>query len=141
MLDNVCNTKDVDHGEVYVWGSNTNYTLGTRQERNVPELLDAFHKEHANVTVKQICLDKYHCVLVTSDGHVYSCGHGQGGRLGLNTEQTLLNLKRINLTSKNGAAFCTRASISRDHSVFLTDNGQVEFYFFKAICEEQIYRA
>ncbi|KAF9424946.1 hypothetical protein HW555_000247 [Spodoptera exigua] len=42
--------------EVYVWGSNCNYTLGTgtQQQRNSPELLTCFNR--ANTCVKQICV-------------------------------------------------------------------------------------
>lgn len=33
-------------------------------------------------------LCKYHSVFLTGDGQVYTCGHGQGGRLGHGDEQT-----------------------------------------------------
>lgn len=40
--------------EVYVWGNNSNYTLGTgtQQERSTPELLTCFNR--ANTCVKQV---------------------------------------------------------------------------------------
>lgn len=40
--------------EVYVWGSNSNYTLGTgtQQQRNTPELLTYFSRN--NLSVKQV---------------------------------------------------------------------------------------
>lgn len=36
----------------------------------------------------QVVLCKYHSVFLTADGQVYTCGHGQGGRLGHGDEQT-----------------------------------------------------
>lgn len=38
--------------EVYVWGTNRNYTLGTgtQQQRNSPELLTCFNRANTNVT-------------------------------------------------------------------------------------------
>lgn len=41
--------------EVYMWGSNSNYTLGTgtQQQRNTPELLTCFNR--TNTSVKQVC--------------------------------------------------------------------------------------
>ncbi|XP_026320552.1 inhibitor of Bruton tyrosine kinase isoform X2 [Hyposmocoma kahamanoa] len=63
--------------DVYVWGSNSNYTLatGTQQQRNVPEMLKCFSR--TNTCVKQVCLGKFHSVWVCSgvtDGEVWCCG-------------------------------------------------------------------
>jgi hypothetical protein len=40
--------------EVYVWGTNNNYSLGTgnEQSRSQPELLDAFRKQ--GISIKQV---------------------------------------------------------------------------------------
>ena len=40
--------------EVYVWGTNNNYSLGTgnQQSRSLPELLDSFRKQ--NISIKQV---------------------------------------------------------------------------------------
>lgn len=40
--------------EVYVWGTNSNYSLGTgnEQSRSQPELLDAFRKQ--GISIKQV---------------------------------------------------------------------------------------
>lgn len=114
--------------QVYVWGTNSNYTLGTgsQHSRQLPELLDAFHRKFPNVSVKQVCLDKFHFVLVAIDGRVFSCGHGQGGRLGLTTENTVLEPQEIKFSSANVPKFvCAEASIARDHSVFLSESGHV----------------
>lgn len=116
-----------EDGEIYVWGSNTNYTLGPQQARSVPEIMDIFHKENPNVHIKQVCLSRFHCVMVSADGRVFSCGHGQGGRLGLSTEHAVLIPKAVKFTSGNQCAnvICVEASIAENHSVFLTDAGNV----------------
>lgn len=116
--------------QVYVWGTNTNYTLGTgsQHSRQFPELLDAFHKKYPNVSLKQVCLDKFHFVLVATDGRAFSCGHGHGGRLGLTSENTVLEPQEIKFNSANlPNFFCVEASISKDHSLFLSESGHVRF--------------
>lgn len=119
-----------DGGEIYVWGSNTNYTLGPQQERSVPEIMDIFHRQNPNLIVKQVCLSRFHCVIVSTDGRVFSCGHGQGGRLGLSTELAVLVPNAIKFSHKNQPSnvVCMKASIAQDHSVFLTDSGQVRYF-------------
>lgn len=116
-----------NYGEIYVWGSNTNYTLGPQQARTVPDLMDIFYKENANVQVKQICLSKFHCVIVSTEGKIFACGHGQGGRLGLSSEHAVLTPKIVRLSANghSNPVVCVQASIAQDHSVFLTDAGYV----------------
>lgn len=114
---------DYDDGEVYVWGTNSNYIFGIQQARQTPELWDIFHKEYTFELVKQINLGKFHCTVVTGDGNAYACGHGQGGRLGLGSEQTILTPKLIKFidTQRQSNMYCIQASIARDHTVFLTE--------------------
>ncbi len=38
----------------------------------------------------QIVLCKFHTVMLTSGGRVLTCGHGLGGRLGHNSEQSVV---------------------------------------------------
>lgn len=38
----------------------------------------------------QVVVCKFHSVFLSQKGHVYTCGHGQGGRLGHGDEQTYL---------------------------------------------------
>ncbi|KAF2882129.1 hypothetical protein ILUMI_24051 [Ignelater luminosus] len=116
-----------NQGEVYVWGSNTNYTLGPQQARSMPELLDAYHKQYPNLYVQQVCLEKFHCVLVSTDGKVFACGHGQGGRLGLGNEKTIIAPEQVKLSANghSNPVICKKASIAIDHSVFLTESGHV----------------
>lgn len=60
-------------------------------------------------------------------GKAYSCGHGQGGRLGLGIEQAVVSPRSINFADiqKGEVVTCLQASISRDHSIFLCSDGNV----------------
>lgn len=114
-------------GEIYVWGSNTNYTLGPQQARTVPEIMDIFHKENPSAQVKQVCLSRFHCVILTSDGKIFTSGHGQGGRLGLSTEHAVLTPKEIKFSANScSSVVFVMASIAQDHSIFLADSGHVK---------------
>jgi inhibitor of Bruton tyrosine kinase len=64
---------------------------------------------------------------MTTDGRVFSCGHGQGGRLGLGSEQTVLTPKLVRFAASGHTPpiNCKNVSIARDHSVFLNDSGHV----------------
>ncbi|XP_049802872.1 inhibitor of Bruton tyrosine kinase [Schistocerca nitens] len=111
--------------EVYVWGSNSNYTLGTgnQQNRSMPELLETFRKQ--DISIKQVAMHKYHSVFLSHDGSVYSCGHGQGGRLGQGTEQASLSPKPLKFPESKDKEMCTQVAIGRDHTVLLMENGSV----------------
>ncbi|XP_026678384.1 inhibitor of Bruton tyrosine kinase-like [Diaphorina citri] len=109
--------------EVYIWGTNANYNLGTgsQQTRDVPELLDSLKR----ASIKQVCMDKFHSVFVSDDGRVWSCGHGQGGRLGLGSESSVVSPKKLNFEKDKDKLGVAMASISQDHSVFLMLSGSV----------------
>lgn len=111
--------------EVYAWGSNSNYTLGIGNPRNVPEIVDFFRKQ--NTSVKQVSMNKFHSVFVTHDGRAFSCGHGQGGRLGLQSEKASLLPCQMKLTSPTPgtAVHVVAASLGRDHTVLLSESGVV----------------
>lgn len=108
--------------EVYVWGSNTNFNLGlgNEQSRSNPELLDMFRKE--NISIKQVIMCKFHSVFLSIDGHVFTCGHGHGGRLGQNSEKTALTPHPI---KGLGSTICQEIAAGQDHLVLLTEDGQV----------------
>lgn len=74
-----------------------------------------------------MCLSKFHCVIVAEDGRVFSCGHGQGGRLGLNTKHAVLTPQVVEFEANGhpNPVECVQASIAQDHSVFLTESGHV----------------
>uniref|UniRef100_A0A8D2LZN1 Inhibitor of Bruton tyrosine kinase n=1 Tax=Varanus komodoensis TaxID=61221 RepID=A0A8D2LZN1_VARKO len=85
--------KNTDPTDVYTWGNNINFTLGHggQQSKHHPELVDLFPRN--GVYIKQVVLCKFHSVFLSQKGQVYTCGHGQGGRLGHGDEQTCLLFK------------------------------------------------
>ncbi|CAG9862774.1 unnamed protein product [Phyllotreta striolata] len=114
-------------GELYCWGSNNNNLLGPQQAKQSPDLLDAFHKEYPNELVEQIYISQFHSLIVTQTGRALSCGHGQGGRLGLGDELSVFLPQPIafNPQSKGETVTCIQASISRDHSIFLCTDANI----------------
>ncbi|CAH1965417.1 unnamed protein product [Acanthoscelides obtectus] len=127
MKDGLKPDRSVIVGELYCWGSNTNNLLGPQQARLTPEMLDIFHKEHLGEQVQQICVDQFHTVIVTASGKAYSCGHGQGGRLGLGDEKSAVIPHNIMFQSnqKGEIISCIQAAISRYHSIFLCSDGNI----------------
>ncbi|XP_026762942.2 inhibitor of Bruton tyrosine kinase [Galleria mellonella] len=109
--------------EVYVWGSNSNYTLGTstQQQRNTPELLGCFNRN--NTSVKQVCLGKFHSVWVcegASGPEVWTCG--QVARAG-GPHSTALRPVQLHLPDA-----CNQAAVMLNSTVFLLENGSIVQY-------------
>ncbi|XP_028158186.1 inhibitor of Bruton tyrosine kinase [Ostrinia furnacalis] len=109
--------------EAYVWGTNSNYTLGTgaQQQRNTPELLGAFSR--TNVCVKQVCLGKFHSIWVcsgASEGDVWCCGQTAraGGPHFIALQPAPLRLPEP----------CVQAAITLNSTVFLLESGTVIQY-------------
>ncbi|XP_030640268.1 inhibitor of Bruton tyrosine kinase [Chanos chanos] len=114
--------RTTDPTEVYTWGSNTNFSLGhgNQQSRHHPEIVDLFAR--TGVYIKQVVLCKFHSVFLSQKGEVFTCGHGQGGRLGHGDEQTYLVPKVVEgLLSHH----CCQIAAARDHTVVLTEEGYV----------------
>uniref|UniRef100_A0A673KBN7 Inhibitor of Bruton tyrosine kinase-like n=1 Tax=Sinocyclocheilus rhinocerous TaxID=307959 RepID=A0A673KBN7_9TELE len=114
--------RNTDPTEVYTWGSNTNFSLGhgNQESRHHPEIVDLFSR--SRIYVKQVVLCKFHSVFLSQKGQVYTCGHGQGGRLGHGDEQTYLVPRMV-----EGLLFhhCSQIAAARDHTVVLTEEGYV----------------
>lgn len=108
--------------EVYVWGSNTNYNLGlgNEQNREYPEILDSFRKDC--ISIKQVVVCKFHSVFLSSDGRLFSCGHGYGGRLGQASENTSVAPALIHGV---GSIPCEQVAAGQDHLMLLMQGGQV----------------
>ncbi|KAM4735840.1 LOW QUALITY PROTEIN: inhibitor of Bruton tyrosine kinase [Anableps anableps] len=114
--------KNTDPTEVYMWGSNTNFSLGhgNQESRQHPELVDVFAR--TGVYIKQVVLCKFHSVFLSQKGQVFTCGHGQGGRLGHGDEQTYLVPRMVEgLMSHH----CSQVAAAKDHTVVLTEEGYV----------------
>ncbi|XP_041107151.1 inhibitor of Bruton tyrosine kinase isoform X2 [Polyodon spathula] len=114
--------RNTDPTEVYTWGNNTNFTLGhgNQQSKHHPELVDLFPR--IGIYIKQVVLCKFHSVFLSQKGQVYTCGHGQGGRLGHGDEQTYLVPRLVEgLISLH----CSQVAAAKDHTVVLTEDGYV----------------
>ncbi|XP_060608945.2 inhibitor of Bruton tyrosine kinase isoform X1 [Anolis sagrei] len=114
--------KNSDPTDVYTWGNNINFTLGhgSQQSKHHPELVDLFPR--SGVYIKQVVLCKFHSVFLSQKGQVYTCGHGQGGRLGHGDEQTCL-IPRL-VESLLGHQ-CSQVAAAKDHTIVLTEDGCV----------------
>ncbi|KAM9383444.1 inhibitor of Bruton tyrosine kinase isoform 2-T2 [Phaethornis superciliosus] len=114
--------KKTDPTEVYTWGNNINFTLGHggQQGKHHPELVDLFPRN--GVYIKQVVLCEFHSVFLSHKGQVYTCGHGQGGRLGHGDEQTCLVPR---LVEGLGGHQCSQIAAAKDHTVVLTEDGYV----------------
>ncbi|NXC38850.1 IBTK kinase, partial [Penelope pileata] len=114
--------KKTDPTEVYTWGNNTNFTLGHggQQSKHHPELVDLFPRN--SVYIKQVVLCKFHSVFLSHKGQIYTCGHGQGGRLGHGDEQTCLVPRLVEGLSGHQ---CSQVAAAKDHTVVLTEDGGV----------------
>ncbi|XP_048577771.1 inhibitor of Bruton tyrosine kinase isoform X2 [Nematostella vectensis] len=114
--------KQDDHEtQLYTWGSNTNFTLGHRDEnmRQHPELVDAF-STHNNI--QQVAMCKFHSAFLTGDGKVLTCGHGRGGRLGHGDEKTQLAPCML---SGIGDDKCISIAAAQDHTLLVMESGVV----------------
>ncbi|NXI52727.1 IBTK kinase, partial [Chloroceryle aenea] len=111
-----------DPTEVYTWGNNINFTLGHggQQGKHHPELVDLFPRN--GVYIKQVVLCKFHSVFLSHKGQVYTCGHGQGGRLGHGDEQTCLVPRLVEGLAGHQ---CSQIAAAKDHTVVLTEDGYV----------------
>ena len=71
---------------------------------------------------------------MTSSGQTYSCGIGQGGKLGLGSEATVISPQKINLEAdaklnnklKKSTAIL-QAAIGTYHTILLTEGGNVSY--------------
>ena len=61
---------------------------------------------------------KFHTVLLSHQGTVYTCGHGQGGRLGLSSEEASLVPRCV---EGLGESSCVMVAAARDHTMFLME--------------------
>ncbi|XP_073192644.1 inhibitor of Bruton tyrosine kinase isoform X5 [Lepidochelys kempii] len=114
--------KKTDPTDVYTWGNNINFTLGHggQQSKHHPELVDLFPRN--GVYIKQVVLCKFHSVFLSQKGQIYTCGHGQGGRLGHGDEQTCLVPRLVEGLIGHQ---CSQVAAAKDHTVVLTEDGYV----------------
>ncbi|NXK44387.1 IBTK kinase, partial [Chauna torquata] len=70
----------------------------------------------------RVVLCKFHSVFLSHKGQIYTCGHGQGGRLGHGDEQTCLVPR---LGESLAVHQCSQIAAAKDHTVVLTEDGCV----------------
>ncbi|XP_017866421.1 PREDICTED: inhibitor of Bruton tyrosine kinase isoform X1 [Drosophila arizonae] len=111
--------------EALVWGSNRNYNLGIGNEQNTltPQSLDFFRK--SNLWLEQVALGPFHSLFLDKRGHLYAVGHGKGGRLGIGVENSLPAPKRVKVPLKHNEERIVGISVSRQHSLLLTNRSLV----------------
>ncbi|CAR28802.1 ZYRO0F12298p [Zygosaccharomyces rouxii] len=80
---------------VLTWGSNVNYQLGTGTKddrQNMFQLVINQLETHGYLPsgekFKQICMRRYHSLILTTDNKIYTCGTGSRGRLGNGTAES-----------------------------------------------------
>ncbi|KAH8369839.1 hypothetical protein KR093_001095 [Drosophila rubida] len=129
-LQAICRKWDVEpttssQNEILVWGSNKNYNLGIGDEQhtNSPQAVDFFRK--SNLWIEQMALGAYHSLFLDSKGHLYAVGHGKGGRLGIGVENSLPAPKRVKVPLKQANEQIICLSVSRQHSLLLTNRSLV----------------
>ena len=81
-------------------------------------------------------MEKYHTVFLSTEGEVFTCGHGRGGRLGLGSESAVMtpqpvvfDFHRLTPSSNKENAWkrniCQDFAVGRDHTLFLMEDGLV----------------
>lgn len=112
--------------ELMTWGKNKNYNLGigNSQGKDLPEYNEYFRKH--KIKIKKVSLNSYHSLFITNNGDLYSAGHGNGGRLGCGTENTLVVPHQIMITRKQPDEIVIDASAGKYHSLVLTNYDTVK---------------
>jgi hypothetical protein len=144
--------------QVHVWGSNSNFGkmqilcslfivvcscsfsysfstgLGKQQSPELPELLEVFPKGSGGI--KKVVMNKFHSVFLTLSGQAFSCGIGQGGKLGLGSEATVIIPQKISIDAENSSnskvkksAVILEAVLGTYHTILLTEGGNVSWLF------------
>lgn len=85
-------------------------------------------------------MEKFHTVIISACGRVWTCGHGQGGRLGLGIERTVLAPMQVHLgsipkkftlnpkSSPGQQEACVAAAVGRDHTLLLMESHSVSAF-------------
>ena len=107
---------------VLTWGSNLRFNLGHKNGGDIlePKRVTALNRDVIKSYICSVEFGTYHTLFLDKAGKVYTCGYGNGGRLGLGTEQTK-NIPTLIPSLKD----IVKVSCSRDHSLALTSEGEV----------------
>lgn len=72
-----------------------------------------------------MALGPFHSLFLDKRGHLYAVGHGKGGRLGIGVENSLPAPKRVKVPLKHNEERIIGISVSRQHSLLLTNRSLV----------------
>lgn len=131
--------------EIYMFGSNTNNNLGVGDstDRLTPSRIShSYFRPPADTTLKDVLckprfrlirVSKYHSVIVTQKGEVFTCGIGSRGRLGHGSSNlnNYFRFKKVDFFTKGsdsdhdkGSAVID-AAVSHSHTVALTSSNAI----------------
>lgn len=115
----------VTHGDVFSWGSGTNYALGTgcTDVALGPCRIETLHGER----VVALAAGKFHSAAVTADGRLMTWGWGHGGRLGhpeahIHCGESAVIAPRI--VSVLERKVVTSIAVAKHHTLLCTSNGE-----------------
>ncbi|WVW82934.1 hypothetical protein I302_104949 [Kwoniella bestiolae CBS 10118] len=126
---------DVDGSDLYVWGVNRNYGLGTgdASDKAFPDHINLLTQAQASgrsdpsekfdhVGVKKVSMAKLHTGVVTNEarGNLSLCGFGSNGRLGRSTHSQLSLLPLPDLPHS-----IIDIALGQDHTLALASGGYV----------------
>ncbi len=109
--------------EAHCWGANANYNLGSvasSAQHQPDQPLETFRRE--GIFLRAAALNKFHSAFLSTDGRVFTCGHGRGGRLGHGNEESQLGPRSV---ATFAGQSCDQVALGMDHSLFLLSNGSV----------------
>lgn len=66
-------------------------------------------------------MNKFHTVFLSSFGKVLVCGHGRGGRLGFDTDSSVIVPRHVKISNSRIGVI----SAGVDHTLFLNSNYEV----------------
>ena len=103
------------------------FSQGSDEKANCSKRVPAFGIEHCNSSESGTAVDvsaaTHHSLVLTRNGHVYSFGHGKGGRLGLKNEKDVQVPTRIMGAFEN--RIVVSISAAENHSLACTRDGKV----------------
>ncbi|OCF55793.1 hypothetical protein L486_06545 [Kwoniella mangroviensis CBS 10435] len=126
---------DVDGSDLYVWGVNRNYGLGTgdASDKAFPDRINLLTQAQSSgrsdpsekfdhVGVKKVSMAKLHTGVITNEsrGNLSLCGFGSNGRLGRSTHSQLSLLPLPDLSH-----IIIDIALGQDHTLALASGGYV----------------
>ncbi|WWC69338.1 uncharacterized protein I206_103276 [Kwoniella pini CBS 10737] len=127
---------DVDGSDLYVWGVNRNYSLGTGDgsDKSFPDHINLLTQAQANgrsepsekfdhVGVSKVVMAKLHTGAITTEarGNLSLCGFGSNGRLGRSVHSQLALSPLQELSSHS----IVDIALGQDHTLALASGGYI----------------